>query len=412
MPLRPSIHERHPQRRRLARWAKRAALALGTLATAAALVRAWLPKPVTVDVAIARRTALVVEIDEDGKTRVRDRFVVSAPISGNLERIELEPGSPIAAGDIVARIAPPDPALLDPRSREEAQARLGAALARQRGAQTAITRATAAREAAVRDADRARTLAGRGAIPTTERERAELAEQLANGDLTAAQAERAGAAADVAAARAVLGQGDRHDGHRDVAIAAPSTGQVLRVIRDSAGPVVAGAPLLEVGDPHAIEAVVDVLSSDAPRIAPGMAVEIEGWGGDRALHGRVRRVEPSAFTRISALGVEEQRVNVVAAIDAPPPTLGDGFRIDARIITWRGERVLAVPASTVFRDRDHWAVYAVEDGRARLRPVGLGHHGRLDVEIASGLADGAQVIVHPGDRIADGARIAARVEQP
>jgi HlyD family secretion protein len=408
MTLRPSIHEHRPKSRRLALWIKRGVLAAGALVIIAVMIRAWLPKPVAVDVAGARRATLAVEVDEDGKTRVRDRFVVSAPIAGNLERIELEAGSPVAAGEVIARIAPPDPALLDPRTRDEAQARLASALARHRGAETALVRATAARDAAVRDADRARTLAARGAITATEREHAELAEQLANGDVTAAQAERAGAAAEVAAARAVLGQGERHDGHRDAVIAAPASGQVLRVVRDSAGPVAAGAPLLELGDPRAIEIVVDVLSSDAARIAPAMDVEIGGWGGERTLHARVRRVEPSAFTRISALGVEEQRVNVIAAIEDSPPALGDGFRVDARIITWRGERVLVVPAAAVFRDRDHWAVYAIEDGRARLRPIEIGHRGRLDVEVAAGLGDGADVIVHPGDRVADGVRVQPR----
>jgi HlyD family secretion protein len=409
MSLHPSIHDRHRlNRRKLVRWIKRGALALAAAAIVAMIVRAWLPKPVAVDVAVARRATLVVEIDEDGKTRVRDRFVVSTPIGGNLARIELKAGAPVAIGDVVARIAPPDPALLDPRTRDEARARLAAAIARQRGAETAVARATAARDAAVRDADRARTLAAHGAITATEREHAELAEQLANGDLTAAQAERTRAAADVAAARAVLGQGEHREGRAVVTVSAPATGQVLRVIRDSAGPVVAGAPLLELGDPHALEVVVDVLSSDAARIAPGMDVELEGWGGDHTLHGRVCRVEPSAFTRISALGVEEQRVNVIAAIDQPPPSLGDGFRVDARIITWRGDRVLVVPASAVFRDRDRWAVYAIENGRARLRPVAIGHRGRLDVEIASGLSEGAEVVVHPGDRVADGVRVQPR----
>ena len=189
---------------------------------------------------------------------------------------------------------------------------------------------------------------------------------------------------------------------------APASGRVLRVVRDSAGPVASGAPLLELGDPHAIEIVVDVLSSDGARISPGMPVLIDGWGGDSELHGRVRLVEPSAFTRISALGVEEQRVNVIATLDAPPPTLGDGFRVDARIVTWRAGDVLVIPASATFRDHERWAVYAVQDGRARLVPVQLGHRGRLDVEIAGGLADGSVVVVHPGDRVVEGANVQPR----
>src|SRR5512142_3412320 len=188
MTLRPSIHK--PKRHNVGRWLKRIALGLGALAVLALIVRAWLPKPVIVDVTTAHRATLIVETDEDGKTRVRDRFVVAAPIGGNLLRIELDAGASVAAGQVIAHIAPPDPALLDPRSRDEAKARLAAALARQRGAETAIVRATAARDLAVRDADRSRTLAARDAITASERERAELAEKLANGDLAAAQAER------------------------------------------------------------------------------------------------------------------------------------------------------------------------------------------------------------------------------
>jgi HlyD family secretion protein len=193
-----------------------------------------------------------------------------------------------------------------------------------------------------------------------------------------------------------------------VTVVAPVAGRVLRVVRDSAGPVVAGAPLVELGDPRALEIVVDVLSSDAVRIATGMPVALEAWGGEHPLRGEVRSVEPSAFTRISALGVEEQRVKVIVAIADPPAELGDGFRVEARIFTWRGDRVMTVPASAVFRDKDRWAVYAVEGGRARARPVEIGHRGRLDVEIVSGLLPGTAVILHPTDQIRDGIAIEPR----
>jgi HlyD family secretion protein len=259
----------------------------------------------------------------------------------------------------------------------------------------------------VREAARTRMLDQRGAIATSERERADDQEQLAIRDLAAAETERASAAAQVAAARAVLGEAQARPA-RPAVVIAPATGRVLRIVRDSAGPVAAGAPLLEIGDPRALEIVVDVLSSDAARITPGMPVAVEAWGGEPALRGEVRRVEPSAFTRISALGVEEQRVKVIAAISEPPITLGDGFRIEARIFTWRGEHVATVPASAVFRSKDRWAVYVVEKGRARLRPIAIGHRGRLEVEVTGGLTAGATVILHPTDRIADGTAIAAR----
>lgn len=409
-PLRPSAVHRpaHARRRAIVKWGKRAGLAVLVLGVTAGVVYAWLPKPVIVDVATVRRGPLDVEVDEDGQTRVRDRFVVSAPITGNLQRIEIEPGMAVLAGGVIARIDPPDPALLDERSRSEATARLSAAIAHQRRADVAIARATLAQGAAIREAARTRTLAQRGAVTASERDRYDDQEQLAIRDLAAAETERASAVAEVAAARAVLGEGMPRSATRVVAVTAPAAGQVLRVVRDSAGPVAAGAPLVELGDPHALEVVVDVLSSDAARIAPGMPVTIEAWGGERALAGEVRRVEPSAFTRISALGVEEQRVKVIAAITDPPASLGDGFRVEARIFTWRGERVVTVPASAVFRDKERWAVYTVEGGRARLRPIELGHRGRQGVELASGLSPGALVILHPTDRISDGIAIERR----
>ena len=191
-------------------------------------------------------------------------------------------------------------------------------------------------------------------------------------------------------------------------VAAPVAGQILRVHRDSAGPVAAGTPLVELGDLGALEIVVDVLSSDALRIAPGMEVRIDAGAGVTA-RGQVRRVEPAAFTRLSALGIEEQRVQVVAALDRPPAGLGDGFRVDARIVRWRGDAVLQVPASALFRERGAWAVYVLDgDGRARLRPVELGHRGRHAVEVRGGLAPGTRVVAYPGDRVAAGVRLRAR----
>jgi len=408
--LRPSALHRpaHARRRAIVKWVKRAGLAALVLGSAAGIVYAWLPRPVVVDVAGVRRGALDVEVDEDGQTRVRDRFVVASPIAGNLQRIEAVPGTAVAAGDVIARIEPPDPGLLDERSRREATARLSAAIAHQHRADIAIARARLAQGAAAREAERARTLDQRDAIPASERERADDQEQLALRDLAAAETERTSAVAEVAAARAVLGEGLPRSAARAVAVTAPTTGQVLRVVRDSAGPVAAGAPLVELGDPHALEVVIDVLSSDAARLAPGMPVTIEAWGGERALAGMVDRVEPSAFTRISALGVEEQRVKVITTLVDPPASLGDGFRVEARIFTWRGDHVLTVPASAVFRDKERWAVYAVEHGRARLCPVELGHRGRLDVELASGLSPGGVVILHPTDQIVDGIAVVPR----
>ena len=397
--LTPSTSRRRPEharRRLIARWTKRIGLGALALGIAGGLVYAWMPRPVAVDVAVARRAPLETEVAEDGQTRVHDRFVVSAPISGELRRIELEAGAVVGAGDTLGNIAPPRAVLLDPRSRREATARLTVAIARQRTSRTAIDRAVVARDAAVRDADRARILSDRSAITRTERERYELTEQLAIRDLAATRLEATAATAEIEAARAALDDSRADGSAREVAIVAPAAGQVLRVLRDSEGPIAAGTQLLELGDPRAIEVVVDVLSSDAAQIRPGMVVSFERWGGD-PLTGRVRRIEPSAFTRISALGVEEQRVKVISSVDAPPPALGDGFRVSARIITWHADDVLSIPTSAVFRDHGRWAVYAVVDGRAVLRPVTLGHRGRLDVELRDGLAAGDPVD-HPPRR--------------
>ena len=392
-------------RRAVARWARRLALVVAGLAAVGALVYYWMPKPVAVETAAARTAPLEVTVEEEGKTRVRDRFVITAPISGNLQRIEHEVGDAIARGQVIAQIQPPDPALLDPRSREEATARLAAAVAQQRAADTAITRAEAARGVAVREAERTRKLSDSGAVTITERERDDLNEKVAEADLAASQEQKRAAAAQVAAARATLGMGNSVRGG-PFPVPSPAAGRILRLVRDSAGPVVQGAPLVELGDPRALEVVIDVLSSDAARIARGMPVEITAWGGDHALEGTVTEVEPSAFTRISALGVEEQRVNIIVALADAPPSLGDGFRVEGKIILWRGE-TLTVPANAVFRDRGQWAVYTVSDKRAHLRHIEVGRRGRLAVEVAKGLSPGDLVILHPGDQVTDGGRVSA-----
>lgn len=389
------------------RWVKRSALILAALGIVALIVRAWMPKPVSVELDKVARMPLEVEVDEDGQTRVRDRFVVAAPINGTLQRIELDPGAMVEPGMTVAKIEPPTPALLDERSRREAAARLEAAVAHERGAAAAIARATAARDAAVREADRARTLLQRGAIAAAERDRIELEEQLAIRGLAAAEADRSAALAEVSAARAVLGMGRRDQTTTVIAVPAPVKGEVLRVLRESTGPVAVGTPLMEVGDVGAMEVVVDVLSSDAARIRPGMRCLIGSWGGEGELVGEVKRIEPSAFTRISALGVEEQRVKVIVTLAKPPASLGDGFRVDARIIIWHGDNVLTVPASAVFRDHERWAVYTIQDGKAKLVPIEIGHRGRTQVEVVSGLAEGNEIVLHPTDSVADGVKVVA-----
>lgn len=413
--LRPSVPDpeldrrrrAHVKRHRAMKWVKRGVLVAIAAAAAVAAVLAWLPDPVPVDLVTAVRADLEVTVEEDGLTRVRERYVVSAPLAGNLLRVELDPGDSLAAGAAVARVVPLDPALIDRRSRAETEARLNAAVARQRQANAGADRARAARDAAIHEAERARGLVRSGAASTMDLDRAELAERLAHADASAANLERVVAAAEVASVRAALGRMARGD-REELLVTAPVAGRVLRLLRESEGPVAAGAPLIEVGDPRAMEAVIDVLSSDAARIRPGAPVAIEQWGGPVALTGRVRLVEPSAFTRISALGVEEQRVNVLVALDAPPPELGDGYRVEARIRVARVERALVVPAGAVFRDRQRWAVYAARDGRAVLLPIEIGERGGDLVEVTAGLSEGARVVLHPGDAVRDGVALAPR----
>jgi HlyD family secretion protein len=426
--LRPSVNDeqmvalrrKRALRRTRARWLKRGTAVLVGLAVVGGIAYAWVPSPVAVDVGVARRETLQIYVEEDGRTRVRERYVVAAPLSGNLLRVELEPGDRVPAGATLARVLPPAPALLDERSRAEAEAHLAGTLAREGQSRSALARAEAARDLAVSQAERTRRLAQVDAATRVERERADAEERVAQEDMASAALQLRVAASEVRTARAALGlllrgRGGSSSGARGaardddvVAVLAPAPGQVLRLLRESEGPVAAGTPLLELGEPSSVEVVVDVLSSDAARIRAGAPAWIEQWGGDQALPGRVLRVEPSAFTSISALGVEEQRVNVVIALERRPPALGDGFRVEARILTWEGNHVLSVPASAALRHGDGWAVYIIDEGRARLRPVQIGHRGRTDVEVTGGLADSTTVVLYPGDRVTDGARVEPR----
>jgi HlyD family secretion protein len=386
------------------RWTKRVLLILGGLAIVFAIVRALLPHPIAVDTVLATCGPLEVEVREDGQTRVRDRYVIAAPLGGELERITIEAGSSVEANATVARIQPPHPALLDERTRSETRARLAIARARERQAATALSRAREAKAYAESEAKRMRAMYEGGAVSAAQSDRTDSAVKLAIEDLAAAEHQRAAAASEILALQAVL------EPHGPVAkpydVTAPTRGRVLRVLRESAGPVVAGTPLLELGDPSSLEVVVDVLSRDAELIRPGMTVYL-GTAASKPVRGFVTLVEPSAFTRVSALGVEEQRVNVIVCFDGVE-SIGDAFRVDARIILWRGEDVLRVPASALFRDRGQWAVYAVSDGRAHVRAVDVGHRGRVDVEITRGLEPGDRVILHPSDQIHEATRVAIR----
>jgi HlyD family secretion protein len=399
-------------KKRLWTWAKRALGIVTVLGIGAMIVLAMMPKPVPVDLVTAETGPLRVTVDEDGRTRVKDRYVLSAPLTGNVARIELDPGDAVEEGTVLARIVPLEPPLMDARSRAQAEAQVAAAQAAARQARATMDRISTGAEFARREAERQARLHSQGTVSDVARDRAELERRTAEEEVSSASFAVRVADYEVRVAQAAVRRhGTRPGEDEQLEVGSPVAGTVLRVIQESEGVVQAGTPLIEVGDAAALEVVVDVLTSDAVHVRPGARVVLERWGGEGALSGHVRIVEPSAFTRISALGVEEQRVNVVIDIDDPYEewrALGDGYRVEARIIVAEEADVLRVPASAVFRQADGWAVYAVRDGRAALVPIEIGLRNGLEAQIASGLDAGARVILHPSDQVKDGVAVEAR----
>jgi HlyD family secretion protein len=387
--------------------AGRVGLALGALAAVAGIVWLLMPKPVPVETVAVTKGRFVASVDEDGKTRVRQRYVVAAPLAGRLTRVRLKAGDPVAADDVVASILPPPAPLLDPRARREAEERLGAAEAALERAKAVVERARAQTEQAKTELDRTRTLTGSGASTVQALERAELAQRVADRDLRAAEFQNHAAEHELAQAMALLG---RYKEGVDAAaepwnVTAPVPGVVLRVVQESATVVQSGMPLMEIGDSHDLEIVTDVLSTDAVEIRPGAEVAIEHWGGPGTLSGRVRRIEPAAFTKVSTLGVEEQRVNVLIDVLSPPQQwtgLGDGYRVNTRITVFTQDDIDIIPAGALFRRGDGWGVYVAVDGRAQPRAIELVRRSRGLAAIRSGLAPGERVIVYPSDQISPG----------
>jgi HlyD family secretion protein len=358
--------------------------------------------PEAVDIANAARGPLLVTVDEEGRTRVRDRYVVVAPTTGRLERITLEEGATVRSGATVARLFA---APLDPRARQQATARLRAAEDAQRAAEADVGQTRAALGQATRQRARAESLFANNLISAEQREQAAVADTTAARRLEAATFQAQAAAHDAEQARAALVAGDRQGVLR---LTAPAAGVVLRIPEKSERVVAAGEPLLEIGDPSHLEVVVDLLSEDAVKVKPGDRMIVDEWGGDRPLEAHVRRVDPSGYTKVSALGVEEQRVNVIADLDEAPVPLGDGYRVVARVVLWEEDGVLKIPASALFQEGERWSVYRVRNHRAQLTPVQVGHRNPLEVEVTEGLAPGDTVIRYPTDRLADGARILVR----
>ena len=387
-------------------------LAAASLATAALLAWAFAPRPLQVEVASVTEGPFETSIEEDGKTRLRDRYVVSAPLSGSIGRIALREGDAVEAGALLASIAPVLPAMLDERTRREQQLRVEIAQAQRQRVAARIEGAQVALAQARNEQQRSEQLAKQGFVATTKLETERLAVQAAQKDLEAAVEEGHVAAHEVEQARAALLALTQPSGGRGFAVRSPIAGRVLKVVQASEGAVALGAPLLELGDTSRLEVVAELLTADALRAAPGSVVRIERWGGDGVLEGRVRRVEPAAFTKVSALGVEEQRVRVLIDLTSPPEqwrALGDGFRVGVRIVTRTLDKVTKVPVSAVFpRPEGGFAVFVLDGGRARATPVKLGARNGHEAWIESGVAAGATVIVYPPAATRDGLRVKPR----
>jgi HlyD family secretion protein len=366
------------------------------------------PAAVPAEVASADSGPVRVTVDWTGKTRVRDRYDVATPVTGQLERIALRAGDRVETGDVVARIAGAWAPPLDPRTRAEASARLESAVAAQGEARAALQRAAAASGQARRDAERAEELRQAGAVSVQALDAAHADAVVREEERRMAEAAVVRTAADVAAARAALATAGRA-GAALIEIRAPVAGSVLRVLHESAGPVLAGAPLLEIGDPLRLEVVLDLPTSDAVRVRAGQRATVVGWGGGKPLRAVVERVEPSGYTKVSPLGVEEQRVDVILDPQGPGwEELGDGFGVDTRIVVEEIPDVVRVPVASIFRDQAGWALYALEDGRARRRAVEVAARGNGVAAIRQGVRPGDRVLIHPAGEVRDGVRINER----
>jgi HlyD family secretion protein len=379
---------------------------------AVAVLVAWAlrPQPISVETAEVTRGVFEQTVSEDGKTRVRERYVVSAPLAGRVERIRLKAGDAVNTGQVVALLTPTAPAFLDARTASELQARVGAAQAQLARARAEALKAEAQKDQARADLDRQVRLSKEGFVSETAREQTQLAFRTAERAVEAARFAEDASGHELAQARAALGRYRSGDSGARWEVTSPVKGSVLRVVQESEGAVALGAPLIEVADARSLEAIVDVLSQESVAIRPGMPARVELGQGMAPLAARVRLVEPAAFTKISALGVEEQRVNVVLDFAEPldrVQTLGDGFRVDAHIVVHQEKNVLKVPVGALFRDGGGWAVFAIDGARASKRPVKVPRRNGVEALVEAGLAPGERVIVYPSDALKDGSRIEA-----
>lgn len=396
---------------------KKRLLAVGLIILAALLlVYVFMPAPVKVDISSIDRGDIEVTVEHEGVTRVREPYMISAPVNGRITRIEIEPGDPVVAQKtLLAEIKPADPGFLDTRSLSAATADLEAAKAEKDLTTAKLKSARAALELARSDATRTEALFKKGNVSIKS-----LDEARANLLMRHAELETALSALDVAqhqleaASARLIQPGKARAPGNDlccVEVRSPVSGKVLRRLQRSETLVSAGQPLIEVGDPLGLEIAVDLLSTDAVKVRPGDRADILGWGGPKPLKARVRLIEPAGFTKISALGIEEQRVNVILDFeesDENRQALGDGYRIEGRIIVGDYANVIRAPVGALFREADEWAVFVVEGNRARLRTVKLGPRNDEMATVVSGLEEGDRIVLHPGNNLVDGARVKSR----
>ncbi|MCU7904327.1 MAG: efflux RND transporter periplasmic adaptor subunit [Candidatus Thiodiazotropha sp. (ex Epidulcina cf. delphinae)] len=399
-----------------AHWKRILLWSLLSLILLGALIWAFIPKPIAVDLLTLTPGELVVTVDEEGETRVRDVFVLSAPISGRAMRIDAEVGDAVIANEtLLAEIEPIAPTLLDPRSEAQARADIRAAEANRILAEATVKEANVELAFALSELKRAQSLRKEAVISARELESAERTQQTRQAALETALATRQARQAELERARAELispaASRQPSDDCQCVAIHSPVNGRILKILHKSEGVVSAGEPLVEIGDPGELEIVADLLSSDAVKVEPGQSVIIENWGGRAALSGSVRRVEPFGFTKVSALGIEEQRVNVIIDFTSPKAQwsrIAHGYQVDVRIVLWQGDEVLKLPLTALFRDGEDWAVFVEQQDKARQRQVKIGRRTGLEAEILSGVTAGEHILVHPSDKIAEGIAIEAR----
>jgi len=390
---------------------KHPVITIASLIIIGLLIFGFWPQPVKVEAVAVKRAPMTVTIEEEGRTRVIDRYVISAPVDGVACRVQLDVGDPVSQGEMLLSVSPLKSPVLDQRSLAQARARVAAAESSLLAAREHAIAAKAAAQLAVTDEARLKPLLKEKLVPREIYDKAVTQVQTSAAARRSADFNVEVAKYELEAAKTMLHYSDPGVKAERVPVYSPINGRILKVAHECEGPVRTGDPLLEVGNPEALEVEVDVLSADAVKIKPGMQVLFDRWGGEGLLQGVVRTVEPVGFTKISALGVEEQRVLVICDFTSPQEKwqrLGDGYRVEARFVLWQEDNVLQVPASSLFRYRDGWAVFVIENGRAKRRGIKIGQRNGLAAQIMEGLQPGETVINHPGDEVENGLRVKVR----